>query len=290
MYNNDELAPSSLSVRVCPKKAIKCVTNLTLSDNTDPNLATSKLAMANANIAPVTFTPHLAGVNPSSPLEVNENKVDNWKLWKQQWIHYFLLSRLDTMDERYQLAMLETCLGITALKVYNNLTFADGEVKSVQICMNKLEQQIVGQINETYERYMFNSRDQNNESIDVYINDSRNLARNCNFCECMHDSLLRDRLVMGIRDKSTRNKLLQITNLTLQQTVDICRVAEATDARLEYLKCEDIHTIRSARNVTKSYRDNRVNSSDEIECLFCGRRYARLKSKCPAWGKTCSKC
>ena len=118
--------------------------------------------MANANIAPVTFTPHLAGVNPPSPLEVNENKVDNWKLWKQQWTNYVLLSRLDTMDERYQLAMLDNCLGITALKVYNNLTFADGEVKSVQICMNKLEQQIVGQINETYERYMFNSRDQNN--------------------------------------------------------------------------------------------------------------------------------
>ena len=113
------------------------------------------------------------------------------------------------MDERYQLAMLENCLGITALKVYNNLTFADGEVKSVQICMNKLEQQIVGQINETYERYMFNSRDQNNESIDMYINDLRNLARNCNFCESLHDSLLRDRLVMGIRDKSTRKKRSQ---------------------------------------------------------------------------------
>ena len=92
---------------------------------------------------------------------------------EKKWTNYLLLSRLDTMDERYQLAMLENCLGITALKVYNNLTFADGEVKSVQICMNKLEQQIVGQINETYERYMFNSRDQNNESIDMYINDLR---------------------------------------------------------------------------------------------------------------------
>ena len=54
------------------------------------------------------------------------------------------------MEDRYQLAMLENCLGITAREVYNNLTFADGEVKSVQICMIKLEQQIVGQINETW--------------------------------------------------------------------------------------------------------------------------------------------
>ena len=183
LYNNAELAPSSLSVCICHKKAIKCIANLTLSDNTELTLANTKLAMANANEAPVTFTPHLAGVNPPPPLEVNENKVENWKLWKQQWTNYLLLSRLDTMEEHYQLAMIENCLGITALKVYNNLTFIDGEVKSVQICMNKLEQQIVGQINETYERYMFNSRDQNNESIDMYINDLRNLARNCNFCE-----------------------------------------------------------------------------------------------------------
>ena len=147
---------------------------------------------------------------------------------------YLLLPRLDTMEEHYQLARLENCLGITALKVYNNLTFADGEMTSVQICMNKLEQQIVGQINEMYERYMFNSRDQNNESIDMYIKYLRNLARNCHFCECLYDSLLRDRFVMGIRDKGTRKTLLQITHLTLLQTVDICRAAEATDARLEY--------------------------------------------------------
>ena len=70
----------------------------------------------------------------------------------QKWTNYLLLSGLDTIEVRYHLAMLDNCLGITALNVYNNLTCTDREVKSVQICMNKLEQQIVGQINETYER------------------------------------------------------------------------------------------------------------------------------------------
>ena len=54
------------------------------------------------------------------------------------------------MEDRYQLAILENCLGITAGEVYNNLIFADGEMKSLQICMFRLEQQIVGQINETW--------------------------------------------------------------------------------------------------------------------------------------------
>ena len=97
---------------------------------------------------------------------------------------------------------------------------------------------------------------------------------------------------VGNGNQRQRHKEETVTDhkSNLQQTVDICRAAEATDARHESLKCEDIHSIRSARNVTKSYRDKRVNSSDEIECLFCGSRHARLKSKCPAWGKTCSKC
>ena len=78
--------------------------------------------------------------------------MENWKLWKQKWTNYLLLSGSDTIEVRYHLAMLGNCLGITVLKVYTNLTCADGEVKRVQICMKKLEQQIVGQINETYER------------------------------------------------------------------------------------------------------------------------------------------
>ena len=56
------------------------------------------------------------------------------------------------MEVRYHLAMLDNCLGITALSVYNNVTCADREVNSVQICINKLEQQIVRQIYETHER------------------------------------------------------------------------------------------------------------------------------------------
>ena len=38
---------------------------------------------------------------------------------------------------------------------------------------------------------MFNSRDQNNESIDMYTNDMSNFARNYKLSECLHDSLLR---------------------------------------------------------------------------------------------------
>ena len=58
----------------------------------------------------------------------------------------------------------------------------------------------VGEINETYERYIFNSRNHKpDESIDAYVTALRDLAKTCNFCDLFNDSLLRDRIVLGIQ-------------------------------------------------------------------------------------------
>ncbi len=87
--------------------------------------------------------------------------------------------------------------------------------------------------NETYERFLFNSRDQNEgETIEQYITALRTLAQSCNFCTCLEKTLLRDRVVLGIRDNSVRKKLLQERNLTLAKALDICRSSETTSKQL----------------------------------------------------------
>ena len=53
------------------------------------------------------------------------------------------------------------------------------------------------------------------------------LAQSCNFCNCLHDSLIRDRIVLGIKDSRARKRLLQQQQLTLQRCVDICKASEA---------------------------------------------------------------
>ena len=71
-----------------------------------------------------------------------------------------------------------------------------------------MDLQIVGELNETYERYIFNLRNQrSDESIDEYVTELKHLSKSCNFCDCLCDSLLRDKLVMGIVDKETRKKV-----------------------------------------------------------------------------------
>jgi len=55
------------------------------------------------------------------------------------------------------------------------------------------------------------------------------MARSCKF-EGMLESMIRDRIVFGIRDDSMRHKLLQIHDLTLKRAIDICKASEATES------------------------------------------------------------
>ena len=87
--------------------------------------------------------------------------------------------------------------------------------------VKKFEEFCIGETNETYERFIFNRRNQEqNESVDQYVTALRKLAQTCNFCSCLHDSLIRDRLVLGIRDESIRKKLLQEKKLNLSHAID----------------------------------------------------------------------
>ena len=52
------------------------------------------------------------------------------------------------------------------------------------------------------------------------------MRKTCNFCECLSDSLLRDHIVLGIRDNDARKRLLQERSLDLKKCIDICKSAE----------------------------------------------------------------
>ena len=84
--------------------------------------------------------------------------------------------------------------------------------------VHRFQEYCIGQTNETFERYLFNSRSQKeDESIDHYVSALRTLAKSCNFCQCLHDSLLRDKIVFGFKEPTLRKKLLQERQLTLEK-------------------------------------------------------------------------
>jgi hypothetical protein len=60
------------------------------------------------------------------------------------------------------------------------------------------------------------------------------MANTCQF-EALEDSLIRDRIIVGIRDEPTRRRLLQQKKLTLSEAIDACKASEATSRRLRVM-------------------------------------------------------
>ena len=141
-------------------------------------------------------------VNPPPQLLMKDNSVEEWRLWKEMYADYAIITKLDKESKEFQRAVFLNAAGPLARKVYNTFTFSDQEDKNdVALLMKKFDAHIIGELNETYERYVFNKREQlPDESFDEYLAALRNLAKTCTFCDCMSKTLLRDRIVIGIRD------------------------------------------------------------------------------------------
>ena len=254
----------------------------------------SKLIMAQAQIPlPTNFS-------PPPPLKLKDNKADEWKLFCQLWDNYVVITDLETKDKAFQRAVFLNTAGAEGVRLFNSLTFdtlPDGEKeddKDVTLIMKKMATLILGEKNETYERYVFNKRDQgNDETIDAYVVALTELVKTCNFCDCLRQSLIRDRLVLGIKDQHTRKVLLQKKDLTLSTAIDICRSAEATTSQLKELG-EDptVHAIRRKprEKNTERRRASRPTGTNMIRCKFCGKTHIRRKEECPAYGRTCKVC
>ena len=144
-----------------------------------------------------------------------------------------------------------------------------------------------------YERYLFNKRDQETgENIDTYANSLRNLAKKCEY-QALHDELIRDRIVCGIRENNIRKTLLQMPNLTLSKCIDTVRAAEVTSQQLKTMTADTVHAFRDPPSKPKSYTHRPQPSARKtkiINCKYCGQRNEWQKEKCPAYGQRCKLC
>ena len=234
--------------------------------------------------------PMLQNVPFPPKLEIRGNLANYWKRFKRVWCNYEIASRLIKQGNEERTATLLPCLGPDAVEIVDGLKFASElECTNAYIVMQKLETFCIVETNETYERYQFNKRDQElNEFIDSYVAVLRNLAKTYNY-GTLEENLILDRIVMGIRENSTRKRLLQESELTLNRCIDICRANESTAIQLKAIgNEEDVNVMK--KKPSHSYKGAKKRVSKDIDCKYCGRKHIRKKADCPAWGKSCSKC
>lgn len=223
-------------------------------------------------------------LKPPNGLCLEGNLAENWKTWIQKFELYLIASGISEKSQKVQCATFLHVAGDEALKVFNTMDFDDDE-DDLETLKEKFREYCEPRKNITYIRHMFFTRAQcKNESIDAYVTDLKNKARDCEF-GLLTDSLIRDRIVCGVDNAQVRARLLREPDLTLTKAVDICRANEATQSHMKALNEESDIAVNK---VAKAKQQRKPKASDNKECGKCGNKHEY--GKCPAYGQTCKLC
>lgn len=235
-----------------------------------------------------------------SALNLSGNISSDWRRFKSQWQNYEIATDLAEKSEEKRAAIFLTCLSNDAYDRFLSFDLPPEDARNISKIIEAFDRYCIGEVNVTYERYNFFCRSQEpGESFDSYVGELRTLIKSCDF-GVIEDSLLKDRLVMGITDDSTRRRLLQIRKLDLNQAIDVCKSSEIASKQMKCItgqSADSLNVLHSKdgymhrqKSSPESYRANYRSKTPSRECKYCGREHKFTKYDCPAFGKQCSKC
>ena len=197
--------------------------------------------------APLIMPP--ANLPPPKPLVIVDNLATSWKQWKKIWQRYEIAAGIYKQSDLVRVATLLSVIGEDAVQIFDTFTWREGEQDDkMKDVLAKFDEYCEPRTQVIYQRYRFNNRKQEaGESIVAYVTELRMIAKNCAHDGITPDEILRDRLVLGIRDDKVREKLLRITDLTLQKALDICKAAEQTSQQLKMMSSASVEMVGAVR-------------------------------------------
>ncbi|KAK7096049.1 hypothetical protein V1264_005395 [Littorina saxatilis] len=215
-----------------------------------------------------------------------------WERFRRTFANYSKATRLENEANELKTAVFLACMGEDNAELLEGFDFADGEDKeNLTHVTQKYEQFFVGETNEVYEAFIFHHRNQDDdENIDSYVQSLRKLAKTCGFGD-QEDRMLRDKMVLGIKDVRSREKLLEVRGLTLKLAVEMCKAAEAAQIQTKDIanpKQEQEATVHKVSQHKGHSHKEKASRQTNHKCIKCGKTHE--KRNCPAFGKTCYKC
>ena len=200
-----------------------------------------------------------------------------------------------------RIATFITSVGQEALRIYNALPFEKDEDKAnMDIVLQLMEHHCLSETNIIYGRFMLNRRAQaEGETFDQYLTPLKELAKTCQYGP-MQDDILRDRVVVGIRDDGLRKQLLQKKDLSFRECIDRCRAYESTSAQMRDMKMKDatVHSLEARKKTLQRPQGNETRKAKETaryqpqqrKCKYCGKDHQWGRDYCPSYGKQCKEC
>ena len=249
----------------------------------------------------------MSHIRLSPPEEFNFKCPDEWPRWKRRFEQFRVASGLGEESETKQVNTLLYCLGEESEAVLSSTNATDEDRQNHSAIIAKFDAFFRVRKNVIFERARFNRRKQlEGETAEQYIMELYRLAENCDYGE-MTSEMIRDRLVVGIRDIALSERLQLDSDLTLDKAKRAVRQREAVQEQQQHL----LNGEAVASN-TKSLEELRGKSGKQPKvqggtfkrkpgynwksqdkrpakpCTRCGKDHAR--GRCPAKDAVCHRC
>jgi len=247
----------------------------------------------------------MSGIKLDPPEPFDFRNPEKWSQWRRRFEQYRIASGLSGESAERQACVLLYCLGKDAEDVLVSTNITDAQRKVYDSVMKKLDDHFKVRRNIIYERARFNQRtQQSGETGDEYITALYGLIENCEYSAAIKDELLRDRLVVGIRDQRLSLTLQTDSKLTLETAKKAIRQKEAVMEQQQSLKgdgskshplvIDEINKRTSQSNHKKGERQPQKRNptpkrKEETPCTRCGKG-SHNKQQCPAREAECFKC
>ena len=192
------------------------------------------------------------------------NLADRWERFLERFRWYLAAVGEDGSEDNKKVAILLTVAGAEAHEVFRTFTYepakaAVGNQPAVpaetaeQFSTESSPSSARREQNVINERYVFHTRVQSEgETIDSFTTDLRLKSQSCEFGS-LQDSLIRDRVVVGIRNSKIRGKVTQrlranvrAGNRHLQSKRSRASANESVNWRRKQCKCE--HDSNTEKN------------------------------------------
>ncbi|GBO20528.1 Uncharacterized protein K02A2.6 [Araneus ventricosus] len=201
----------------------------------------------------------------------------NWSKWKMRFERYRIASGLSTKTGNEQVNSLLYIMGEQAEDIFSSFGLSETEQDDFDIVLKKFNDHFVVKKNTIFECAQFNKRVQlDGESVNTFITALYTLSEHCEY-GVLHDELIRDRIVIGIRDKNLNEKLQLVADLTLTKVIERVRLSEVVKEQQGKLIEKD-----SAKN-------NENESRLHGKCKWCVKQ-RHDKRVCPARDARCRQC
>ena len=230
------------------------------------------------------------------PERLEDTSEKAWKHWKKTFENF--LSKTKVTEEADKLLLLTN--HVTS-EVFEHISDAADYTSAIKT----LSELFVRPNNVIFNRHLLATSKQGEaESLEQFLQKLRTVSKDCEFktvTALVHqEESVRDAFISGLRSASIRQRLLEQSDLNLDEAYKTARSLDAAQKNSEQYGQSAVYSAaisdHPASNSNQNDSENSLayarpynNQFKSKDCTFCGKGQHH-RSKCPASNTTCSNC